>query len=58
MTELAAHAAEDKKLVMIVDDEPDMLAMLRLTLEKKVRLPRRHRPLRPQGPGTAGRVLA
>lgn len=35
MTELAAHAAEDKKLVMIVDDEPDMLAMLRLTLEKK-----------------------
>lgn len=36
MTETAASPpSPEKKLVMIVDDEPDMLAMLRLTLEKK-----------------------
>ena len=26
---------ENRKLVMIVDDEPDMLSMLRLVIEKK-----------------------
>jgi len=36
MTEPTSTASfPDKKLVMLVDDEPDMLAMLRLTLEKK-----------------------
>ena len=35
MTETAATGGQDKKLVMLVDDEPDMLVMLRLTLEKK-----------------------
>lgn len=35
MTTMSNHAALLPKLVMIVDDEPDMLAMLRLVIKKK-----------------------